>query len=99
MLEEYVNRIQELEAELQQLHQAKARPGSVPRTVYSVPPHIDGDTASGAVLRVPEVDGDVLSPGTVSSCHYISTVCDYSRNPLIWEPLVIILSRNSSALD
>ena len=66
MLKEYVNKIQELEAEVQQLRQAKARPGAATRPLYSVPSNIDRDSAAQAVLRVPGVDGDVLSPGTIS---------------------------------
>ncbi|KAG0584179.1 hypothetical protein KC19_3G191000 [Ceratodon purpureus] len=66
LLKEYVNRIQELEAEVQQLHRLKARPGTVSRPLYSLPSNVDRDSASEAVLRVPGVDGDVLSPGEVS---------------------------------
>lgn len=74
LLKEYRNRIQELEAEVQQLHQAKARSGTAVRAHYSLSSQVDKGSAPGAIVPVPGVDGDVLSPGAGLPSLYLLAV-------------------------
>lgn len=69
LLKEYRTRIQELETEVQQYHQAKARSGTAVRPHYSLPSQVDKGSASGAILRLPGVDGDTSVPGAGPPSH------------------------------
>jgi len=78
LLKEYRDRIQELEIEVQQLHQAKARSGTAVRPQYSLPSQVDAGSASGAILQVPGIDGEILSPGAGPLSHYLYIVGGWS---------------------
>lgn len=62
LLKEYRDRVQELEAELLHLRQAKARCGTAVRPHYSLPSQADKAIESGAILQIPGT-GDILSSG------------------------------------
>lgn len=64
LLKDYANRIEELESEVQQLHHAKSSSGIATTPPYSDVFNVVKGSASKASPRVPEVNGDILSPGT-----------------------------------
>nr|PNR45420.1 hypothetical protein PHYPA_015191 [Physcomitrium patens] len=63
LLKDYANRIEELESEVQQLHHAKSSSGIATTPPYSDVFNVVKGSASKASPRVPEVNGDILSPG------------------------------------